>query len=181
MVDVEHTLTSKAAPAPGFWDAMRAFVHLVMEIIEVPEAWEHGENCMSVTGISLSEDKDGRRGLVITARKPIVQANNAPLIMNTPYLKEPLEPKEENAVGFWPDGMKEALTDLQTAAQEFADGKRAQTELPLDGEPAADLETPPLEGADAKPFSETLKEGRAELPGVEARRRRRKGSDDDAT
>lgn len=153
LLEVTNSIESKLEPVAAFPNAMAAFVPMVITMLKLPPEWLSG---LSVTGVSLSEDKDERRGVVLTARRPIEQANQAPLILNTPYLKEPLEAKEENAVGYWPSGMAEAIEAAETAARKFLGGERAQTEMKL--EEKSDDPPTPL-------FADDLKRGRAHIPG----------------
>lgn len=124
---IEHRLTSPDPPRKRFTDALDSLIPDVLGLIEAPDHWADG---MRVTGVSINyEGEDDRRGLVVTCLREL-EGTNAPLVINTPHLKEQVEDIEEGS--FITDTMLKALTRIHTAVQKYLDGDRMQTELPLD-------------------------------------------------
>ncbi len=123
--EITHSLKSYDTPRPEFVDAMRAMVPHVLEVLELEDAgWE---NDLTVSGLSINvEDGDGRRGLVCTCRRALGIAN-APLIINTPHLREFMD--DEQLKGFIPDEMLSAMEQVEREAALYLKGKRAQADL----------------------------------------------------
>ena len=111
------------APLEDFKKAMIAFRALVAHITDLPGEWVTD---LAITGLSINTEKDGRRGLVITAMKKLPTANS-PLILNTPHLRELVD--EPPGPGFFVDGMDRAIERAEKAATEYLKGKREQVEL----------------------------------------------------
>lgn len=125
---IEHKLTSSQAPEKKFVEAMEGFTDFVAEILELsPEYVREG---FKVTGVSMNEEEgDGRAGCVITSQKKLAAAN-APLVINTPHLREPMEgDANEGGAGFFIAGMEEAIAELHTCARRYVDGERLQRDL----------------------------------------------------
>lgn len=126
--ETETKLSSGAAPRPEFVAAFNAFKPLALDLLELPE---YGEGFI-VTGLSINEeDNDGRGGLVITSMKTLKQAN-APLVLNTPHLREPVDDNQDGAAGFYTEGMSGALATMLGEAKRYVNGERAQQELALE-------------------------------------------------
>lgn len=123
VAEVEHSLRSFQAPHQDFVDAFRAFIPLVLELLELSDEYASD---FKVIGFSINTEEDGRLGLVVTCAKQLADAN-APLILNTPHLRERND--EETTVGFLPDRWLDALSDVQSAAEAFLEGRRAQGDL----------------------------------------------------
>ena len=122
--EITHTLKSYDTPRPEFVEAMRAMVPHVLEVLELEHAgWE---DSLTVSGLSINEEEDGRRGLVCTCRRALDIAN-APLIINTPHLREFRD--DEQLKGFLPDDMLVQLTKCEVEAALYLKGKRAQGDL----------------------------------------------------
>lgn len=137
--EIAHHLSSSSRPAPEFTGAMRRFVPIVLSLLELPDSYDDG---LQVTGISLNEEEnDGRRGVVITSQKKL-EAANAPLVLNTPHLREPVKDEEADRPGFFPDEMEDAIAHAERAASEYLEGKRAQGDLFTKGETRTDERTP---------------------------------------
>lgn len=122
--EVVHTLKSTDTPRPEFIGALKAMVGPVLEVLELENAgWE---DSLSVSGLSINEEEDGRRGLVCTCRRPLDVAN-APLIINTPHLREFRD--DEALKGFMPDELYSAMEAVEKEAALYLKGKRAQSDL----------------------------------------------------
>lgn len=122
--EVAHSLKSYDAPSPEFVAAMKAFCPEVLELLELDSAGWDDE--LTVSGLSINEEEDGRIGLVCTCRRALRIAN-APLILNTPHLRERMD--EEGESGFLPDQLLLLIGRLETQAQLYLKGKRAQGDL----------------------------------------------------
>lgn len=131
--ETEITLRSFEQPAASFDDALRAFVDLVLTLLKLPDAYR--EN-FRVTGLSVNyEEADERMGLVVTCQKQLPDAN-APLVLNTPHLREPIE--GETGPGFFIAGWESALDTALGEAVKFVNGTRAQRDLFADQHEAAE-------------------------------------------
>lgn len=122
--EVAHSLKSMDTPRPEFISAMQAFVPEVLELLELDGAGWDDE--LTVSGLSINEEEDGRRGLVCTCRRALTIAN-APLILNTPHLRERRD--EEGESGFLPDELLTLVGRMEGEAQLYLKGKRAQADL----------------------------------------------------
>lgn len=116
----EHTITSKAHPHPDFVEALAALVDDVVDICGLPLAYEEGLRVQSVT-FSYSE-KTGSSGAVVTALKSLAMSS-APLVLNTPHLVE------DGEAGVMTSHMRTRLRGLESEAQQYLSGKRAQGDL----------------------------------------------------
>lgn len=96
-----------------------------MTLLELPSGYENG---LSVRGVSLSYDDQGRRGAVVTCLK-VLQRAAAPLVLNTPHLGEDVLPPE----------LLRGLSALVHEAARYANGYREQGNL-FEGEGAEDEE-----------------------------------------
>lgn len=132
---IEHTLESGDPPAPEFVQAMQALAEEVGELLEVESEWAEG---LEVIGLSINYEDDGRRGLVVTCLKPL-DGTNAPLVLNTPHLREPDADADGPALS---EGMLRLLAAAGSQAAAYVKGQRAQGTL----FPADDAE---LTGAEA--------------------------------
>lgn len=122
--EITHTLKSTEAPRPEFVAALRAMVPHVLKVLELERAgWE---DTLTVSGLSINEETDGRRGLVCTCRRSLDIAN-APLIVNTPHLREDIDGGGDK--GFLPGKMLSAMLGVEIEAEYYLKGKRAQADL----------------------------------------------------
>lgn len=126
-----HTIESKEAPEVALPNALKAFVPLIAEACELPEAWEQG---LTVTQLSISTEhtkgKPPRRGVVVTFQyKP--ESFISRMTCNTPLLREALSDEEEGEPGFIPESWDEPIAALEEAAAKFALGDRMQEKMPL--------------------------------------------------
>lgn len=82
----EETKWSNHQPPLGsFKDAMQGLVSYVVDLIPFLDGVRE---TITVTTINLSEDKNGLRGLIVTATTPVEKAYNKPLVLNTPLVRE---------------------------------------------------------------------------------------------
>jgi len=122
---IDHSLSSFDVPHPDFVSAFTAFKPLVLDLLELDAAYGHD---FRVTGVSVNyEEKDSRKGLVVTSQKKLA-GTNAPLVLNTPHLREPTSDKDEGT-GFYSGDLGDALTRLLGEAVRFIAGHRAQGNL----------------------------------------------------
>lgn len=147
---IEHRLTSKQPPAEAFEVALLDLAPLALAILELPPEYEHH---FRVIGVSINtEEKDGRRGYVLTSLKSLSRTN-APAVLNTPHLREVYD-SNEGGPGFADDELVAAIEGLERAATAYVNGERGtQTALPLGEpkpEPAAEQWLDSLATAEAK-------------------------------
>lgn len=122
--EVVHHLTCGEHPVPAFARALQAFVPFVLTTLELPR--DYGEG-VKVTGLSINEEeKDGRLGLVATCQKKL-ELTNAPVIFNTPHLRERLD--EEMDAGFLPSSVVDLIDAASNCAHRYVEGERQQATL----------------------------------------------------
>lgn len=81
----ETTHSSHMPPLGSFKDALQGFTSYVIDLIPLLEPTRE---TLTVTTINLSEDKNGLRGVIVTATSPVEKAYNKPLVINTPLVRE---------------------------------------------------------------------------------------------
>jgi hypothetical protein len=122
---------SAEPPLSSFSDAMQAFCPFVIGLLEIPENWREA---LTITTLNLSEDKNGNRGLIVTAVKPVANAYDRPLVLNTPLVREGGDdPSEEACVLV--DEVLELIALAESEAERYLNGEREQREL-FDGKTA---------------------------------------------
>lgn len=121
----EIKATSSERPLPSFADAMQAFAPFVIDLLEIPDDWQ---SALTITTLNLSADKNGNRGLIVTATKPVAKAYDRPLVLNTPLVREGGdEPADEACV--LPDEVLELIALAEDEAVRYLNGEREQREL----------------------------------------------------
>lgn len=121
----EIKATSSERPLPSFADAMQAFTPFVIDLLEIPDDWQ---SALTITTLNLSADKNGNRGLIVTATKPVAKAYDRPLVLNTPLVREGGdEPSDEACV--LPDEVLELISLAEEEAVRYLNGEREQREL----------------------------------------------------
>ena len=120
---VTHSLKSFDPPHPDFVAALDAFRRPVVEFLDLPWAYEKG---LEVRGITINYEEDGRYGVVITCLKELDEAN-APLVLNTPHLRQYQDDPIER--GFMPREWEPLLDRVHAAARDYVKGKREQGDL----------------------------------------------------
>jgi hypothetical protein len=125
---VEHILTSDSKPQPELPIALDAFREHVIELLQVGDAWLPVS--LIVTGISLNEGEgeDPRRGIIITCRRALEKAH-APLMFNTPHLREATESSPLGTPGVFLDYMDDAIAQAEKAAAAYVHGHREQLSI----------------------------------------------------
>jgi hypothetical protein len=126
--EVEHILTSDSKPQPELPKALDAFREHAVTLLEAGESWL--PTSLVVTGISLNEEEgeDKRRGIIITCRRALEKAN-APLMFNTPHLREPTESSPLGTPGVFLDYMDDAIAQAEKAAAAYVHGHREQLSI----------------------------------------------------
>jgi hypothetical protein len=120
---IEHRLTSEQSPVPEFTDALDALREEVGTLLETPKPWWKD---LSIIGVSINVEEDGRKGYVVTALKPLSNTN-APLVINTPHLRAAGEDDEPGL--FAPEGLVELVAAVCEQAKAYVGGKRAQFDM----------------------------------------------------
>lgn len=122
----ETTIKSYDAPHDDFHRAMEALQVHAREILQLPKDWREGQLRVSGVTFSMSEDT-GVMGAVMTGQVAL-DTSDAPFNFNTPHL--PFD--QYSATGnspIMPEGAQRALEKLQTEAELFCGGKKAQGDL----------------------------------------------------
>lgn len=129
---IRHTLDSFERPRQEFDDALQAFVPEIVQLLELPTAYAEE---LKVIGLSINYEEGDRAGLVVTCLKNLAEFN-APLVLNTPHMREP-DFDDENP-GQMSDTVLQLLGRAQGAATRYVEGKREQGDLfEAESEPAA--------------------------------------------
>lgn len=119
---IVHQLASVEEPAAALPECLQAFVPEVLKLLRLPATYADD---MSVTALTINYEDDDRMGLVVTCLKQL-SSTNAPLVLNTPHLRE----ADNDAVGhFLPARMVQLLEDAKVVAERFLLGERAQLSL----------------------------------------------------
>jgi len=121
----EVVAKSAERPLPSFADALQSFAAFVIDLLEIPDEWR--EN-LTITTLNLSEDKNGYRGLIVTATRPIPKAYDRPLVMNTPLVREGSEDASDEACTL-SDEVLELVSLVEGEAVRYLNGEREQLDL----------------------------------------------------
>lgn len=117
-------LESPERPLASFADALQGFKSYVRDLMP----FELSDDQLTVTTLNLSEDKNGHRGLIVTAIVPVPKAYDKPVVLNTPLVREGGENPSDDAFVLNDDVM--ALIALaEEEATRYAKGERVQGEL----------------------------------------------------
>lgn len=119
---LEHRLTSGDEPLPEFAAALQAFSRYVLHLCDLPPTYAAG---LTVTGVSISENEQQGRGIVVTALKALADSP-APLVINTPHLPE--TPSHDDGPCL-PTFTRQMLDELERRAADYRAGIRAQQDL----------------------------------------------------
>lgn len=114
-------LESKDPPLASFHEALAAFGPWVADALELPSA-----DGLSVRSVSINHEED-RRGFVVTCLRALPATFNAPLVLNTPHLRELGD--EEFGPGFADDDLVALVDALEKEADRYLKGERQQGEL----------------------------------------------------
>jgi hypothetical protein len=121
----EVVAKSAERPLPSFADALQSFTAFVIDLLEIPDEWRDN---LTVTTLNLSEDKNGYRGLIVTATRPIPKAYDRPLVMNTPLVREGSEDASDEACTL-SDEVLELVALVEGEAVRYLNGEREQLDL----------------------------------------------------
>lgn len=167
----EIDLSSPERPLASFTDALQAFTSYITDLL--PFALDPDE--MTVTTLSLSEDKNGLRGLIVTTLVPVPKAYDKPVVINTPLVREGGEQAAEDAFVL-SDDVLQLIALAEDEATRYAKGERVQGELfakreasentKAFDERAAAAEVASTRKPKGKPKGKGRKKGRDFIPGV---------------
>jgi hypothetical protein len=111
------------APVETFTAAMQAFRPYIADLLGLSTAWAEE---LRITTLSLSVDSENRRGLIVTAVKPIAKASGRPLVLNTPLMKERHENSSPEASGIFEPETMVLIAKAEMEAFKYRKGERAQ-------------------------------------------------------
>jgi hypothetical protein len=117
-------LESPERPLPEFVDALQAFKAFVIDLMPFALTEEQ----TTVTTLNLSEDKNGLRGLIVTAIVPVPKAYDKPVVINSPLVREGGEDPSPDAC-ILTDEMLELVGLVESEAARYVNGERIQGEL----------------------------------------------------
>lgn len=127
----EETKWSNHQPPLGsFKDAMQGLVGYVVDLIPFLSAVRE---TITVTTINLSEDKNGLRGLIVTATTPVEKAYGKPLVLNTPLVREGGELALDEAFVL-SDEVLELIGLIEAEARRYKAGEYGEAEKPTTSE-----------------------------------------------
>jgi hypothetical protein len=123
----EIALTSPERPMTSFSDAVQAFKAYVLGLLpfKVPESR------IVITTLTLSESKDGRRGLQVSCNVPIPKCDDKVISLTTPLVHEPGEESTGESFAL-SDDVLTLIALAEAEATKYADGDRMQLALALD-------------------------------------------------
>lgn len=116
--------TTGINPLPSFVDAVQAFIALFLRVF--PALEPEREN-LRVTTLNLSE-KDGDRGLQVSATLTVEHCNNAGVSITTPLITTPLEGADEGRVFLTPVELR-LIEHVEVEATRYVGGETAQAEM----------------------------------------------------
>lgn len=123
--DTESTaseMTCSDFPRAEFAEALQEFAKHIASLISAPVEWI---DRMTVTTLSISYKGEGEaRGLVVSASLPL-EDSNAPFVINTPHLKEPVADIGEEGSTL-PSGMVALMDRMFGLAEQYRLGTREQ-------------------------------------------------------
>lgn len=122
---ITSELSSPQRPMEALPAALSAFRPFVLGLLGLPTEWL---NEMVITTLSLNEDEDNRRGLIVTAIRKIPQASGRPVVFNTPHMRERLE-GDTGTTGFLDPVETDLIAEAEKAATAYVQGERVQAEL----------------------------------------------------
>lgn len=122
-VEIHHALSCPDPGHPDFTAALQSFVEPMIDLLELPT--RYGET-LTVTAVHFSEQKGGKRGLVVTGTKTLEKSGGRPFNVTTPLIVEREAGSDGAAeqVALW-----EAADRVLAEAIAYIGGKRAQAEL----------------------------------------------------
>jgi len=126
-------LESPERPLGSFIDALQAFKSYVTDLLpfkieDDTAAKRTPLSDMKVTTLSLSSDKNGMRGLIVTAIVPVPKAYNKPVLLNTPLVREGAEDASENAMVL-SDNVLQLIRLAEDEATRYVNHERVQGEI----------------------------------------------------
>lgn len=123
----EIHLTSPERPMGSFADAVQVFTSYVLALLpfKVPEGR------IQITTLTLSESKDGRRGLQVSCNVPIPKCDGKVISMTTPLVHEPGEESTGEAFTLSDDVLK-LIALAEAEATRYVEGDRMQLALALE-------------------------------------------------
>ena len=124
----EHTLKCSERPRKELKEAILGMREHLIEQCELP-LLEGEADDVRIRGLTITENKDGIRGLVITGIREL-RNSESPLVLNSPHFVE--ESENELAKGVFSDQCGADLDEVARLAFEYIDGSREQSQLDLD-------------------------------------------------
>ncbi len=118
----EVHLNSPERPLASFTDALAAFAPYVEGLFAGAIVVTAGVP-LTITTLNLSEDKNGLRGLIVTATVPVPKAYDKPLVLNTPLVREGGENASDDACVLT-DEVLQLIALVEAEALRYVKGER---------------------------------------------------------
>jgi hypothetical protein len=145
----ERAFKCRNSPLGAFTDAMQGLKPFVQKILK--GAVTVADDKLRITTVSLSETKDGRRGVVISGVVAVPGAHGNPLALNTPLITDLADGVQAKADTVAIDDTVDELIDaLLGEAEKYYKGQRGQVEM--------DLKAPKEKTANEKAVDEKMAE-----------------------
>lgn len=132
---IHHSLESEETPPPELDRALLKLNPSAGRLCEMPDGYA---STLRPVGVAIDYKEDGRRGIVISLRRDVEDANG-PLNIHTPRIQT-LKDNEAGVSSVVVDDLMDCLDAIEVAATAVAKGARAQT--------AMFEETPDIEPSD---------------------------------
>lgn len=120
-------LKSPERPYKSFEDAMQGFAPYVASLLGGILS-ESAEKALSITTLNFSEDKNGLRGMIVTAVIPVENADDKPLVLNTPLVREAGELALDDDRFVLSEEVLDLVGVIEKEATAYAGGKRRKPE-----------------------------------------------------
>lgn len=117
--------SSHYRPLSAFTDALQSFDAYIVDLIPF---LAEVQDSLRVTTLNLSEDKNGLRGLIVTATTPVEKAYNKPLVLNTPLVREGGENASDDAFVL-SDEVLDLIALVESEARRYKNGEHEQVEM----------------------------------------------------
>lgn len=121
---IHHSLESDELPPPELDLALNKLSQSAGDLCDMPKNYAVGFRPVAV---SIDYKEDGRRGLVVSLRRNVEEANG-PLNIATPRIQE-LKDEEAGVSSAVVDDLMDCLDAIEVAATAVAKGARAQTAM----------------------------------------------------
>lgn len=122
------TEESKEAPLPGFDHCLQVMQDVIIEMMEEPASW--ADQCR-ILGISLYYTEAGTRSCVVSFDRPFALAGKRRTKFKTPRFRFDDPQGSESGLRECSSGLADIINDFLVHAEDYINGQRSQTLLPI--------------------------------------------------